>query len=94
MFPYNEQHRPFNSLYGILDHNVRDCSDLGSDHYRSGVYTIYPAGGAGFKVFCDMETDQGGWTVNICKIRLGSESVLALVNCIGKMIMQSAKYIR
>ncbi|XP_063442647.1 ryncolin-2-like [Mytilus trossulus] len=45
------------------DHNVRDCSDLDREHYRSGVYTIYPAGGAGFKVFCDMETDQGRWTV-------------------------------
>ncbi|CAG2230897.1 Angiopoietin-related protein 1,Veficolin-1,Ficolin-1-A,Angiopoietin-1,Fibrinogen C domain-containing protein 1,Ryncolin-1,Tenascin-N,Angiopoietin-related protein 7,Angiopoietin-related protein 6,Ficolin-3,Fibrinogen C domain-containing protein 1-B,Fibroleukin,Fibrinogen-like protein 1,Ficolin-1,Ficolin-1-B,Angiopoietin-4,Tenascin-R,Ryncolin-2,Techylectin-5B,Fibrinogen C domain-containing protein 1-A,Microfibril-associated glycoprotein 4,Fibrinogen-like protein A,Ryncolin-3,Angiopoietin-2,Tenascin-X,Ficolin len=45
------------------DHNVRDCSDLERKHYRSGVYTIYPAGGAGFKVFCDMETGQGGWTV-------------------------------
>ncbi|VDH98978.1 Hypothetical predicted protein, partial [Mytilus galloprovincialis] len=45
------------------DHNVRDCSDLERKHYRSRVYTIYPAGGAGFKVFCDMETGQGGWTV-------------------------------
>ncbi|XP_052060850.1 ryncolin-1-like isoform X1 [Mytilus californianus] len=41
----------------------QDCSDLDRKHYRSGVYKIYPAGGAGFKAYCDMKTDGGGWTV-------------------------------
>ncbi|CAF0983386.1 unnamed protein product [Adineta steineri] len=29
----------------------------------SGVYKIYPEDSVPFKVFCDMETDGGGWTV-------------------------------
>ncbi|XP_052060853.1 ryncolin-2-like [Mytilus californianus] len=45
------------------EHSVRDCSDLDRKRYRSGVYKIYPARGAGFKAYCDMETDGGGWTV-------------------------------
>ncbi|VDI63769.1 Hypothetical predicted protein [Mytilus galloprovincialis] len=34
-----------------INHNVRDCSDLDRDHYRSGVYTIYPAGAQDLRCF-------------------------------------------
>ncbi|XP_071150599.1 fibrinogen-like protein A [Mytilus edulis] len=39
-----------------------DCSDL-SPGTCSGVYTIRPQNGVDISVFCDMVTDDGGWTV-------------------------------
>ncbi|XP_078699034.1 uncharacterized protein LOC144926285 [Branchiostoma floridae x Branchiostoma belcheri] len=42
------------------------CMDLlNSGHNTSGVYTIYPAGEvtSPTRVYCDMDTDGGGWTV-------------------------------
>ncbi|CAC5424787.1 Fibrinogen-like protein 1,Fibrinogen-like protein A,Tenascin,Ryncolin-2,Ryncolin-4,Tenascin-N,Angiopoietin-related protein 7,Ficolin-2,Ryncolin-1,Ryncolin-3,Ficolin-1,Fibroleukin,Fibrinogen C domain-containing protein 1 [Mytilus coruscus] len=43
----------------------KDCSDLDPKHDPSGVYRIFPTGGRGFKVYCDMTTDGGRWTVLI-----------------------------
>ncbi|GBM08566.1 hypothetical protein AVEN_69781-1 [Araneus ventricosus] len=47
-----------------------DCEELLACGYNlSGIYRIYPRsrlntwGEAGFDVFCDMDTDGGGWTV-------------------------------
>nr|XP_060626310.1 veficolin-1-like [Anolis sagrei ordinatus] len=43
---------------------AKDCKELlGRGEMLSGWYTIYPATGKAMVVFCDMETDGGGWLV-------------------------------
>ncbi|CAL1270630.1 unnamed protein product [Larinioides sclopetarius] len=54
----------------------RDCSEiLTSGHNESGVYTIWTeesfTTGKSLKVYCDMETDKGGWTVILVIQRRG-----------------------
>ncbi|XP_052075246.1 uncharacterized protein LOC127712688 isoform X1 [Mytilus californianus] len=41
----------------------KDCSGLDKKVHTSGVYKIFPDSGSGFKVYCDMDTDGGYWTV-------------------------------
>ena len=42
----------------------RDCHDaLNNSYTQSGVYTIQPDSLPPFDVYCDMDTDGGGWTV-------------------------------
>ncbi|XP_066293837.1 microfibril-associated glycoprotein 4-like isoform X2 [Branchiostoma lanceolatum] len=57
-------------LIQTLQGRPRDCSDLLKEGYdNSGIYTIYPFSndvqdsGRSVGVFCDMDTDGGGWTV-------------------------------
>ncbi|PIK46393.1 putative fibrinogen C domain-containing protein 1 [Apostichopus japonicus] len=45
----------------------KDCYDIyiTEEVHNDGVYTIYPTGweDSGFQVYCEMSTDEGGWTV-------------------------------
>jgi hypothetical protein len=52
-------------LYSYLVLHPKDCSDLKNNHSKSGVYRIYPDHIKSFKVYCDMDTDGGSWTVGI-----------------------------
>ena len=50
-------------IYTLHAGTYRDCQDAYSRGRRdSGVYTIRPSKHA-FKAYCDMSTDNGGWTV-------------------------------
>ncbi|VDI48825.1 Hypothetical predicted protein [Mytilus galloprovincialis] len=51
-----------NPVERFISTTPKDCSDL-SPGSCSGVYTIRPQNGVNVSVFCDMETDDGGWTV-------------------------------
>ena len=50
------------SILLIVKRAPSECSSY-KGKGKSGVYTIDPDGKQPFKVFCDMDTDKGGWTV-------------------------------
>ncbi|KAM9324445.1 ficolin-1-like [Gastrophryne carolinensis] len=47
--------------YGASSRNCKELLNLGN--FLSGWYTIYPDGETPLLVFCDMDTDGGGWLV-------------------------------
>ena len=47
-------------MLNLID--TKDCSGFESNR-KSGIYTINPDGMQPFSVFCDMETNNAGWTV-------------------------------
>ncbi|CAC5375644.1 Angiopoietin-related protein 7,Ficolin-3,Ficolin-1-B,Ficolin-2,Ryncolin-1,Tenascin-R,Angiopoietin-1,Ficolin-1,Fibrinogen C domain-containing protein 1-A,Tenascin-X,Ryncolin-3,Fibroleukin,Fibrinogen C domain-containing protein 1,Ryncolin-2,Microfibril-associated glycoprotein 4,Fibrinogen alpha chain,Ficolin-1-A,Tenascin,Fibrinogen C domain-containing protein 1-B,Angiopoietin-4 [Mytilus coruscus] len=54
------------SYYCMITHArlyPKDCDDILATGQESGVYTIYIDGTLAVEVFCDMQTDGGGYTV-------------------------------
>ncbi|XP_071796011.1 angiopoietin-related protein 7-like [Asterias amurensis] len=52
------------ALKAVTTIGATDCSDiLARGEARSGVYVVKPDTDTAFEVYCDMETDSGGWTV-------------------------------
>ncbi|CAG2206717.1 ANGPT2 [Mytilus edulis] len=41
----------------------KDCTELKKSTATSGVYQIFPDKTEGVKAYCDMDTDNGGWTI-------------------------------
>ena len=69
--PWLSPHEANNKLHDFLVDTIsesvctyepRDCQDI--DTTWSGVYHVTPVGTySGFDVFCDMDSDDGGWLV-------------------------------
>lgn len=57
---------PVSFFMVLLEPGARNCKELlGHGETLSGWYTIYPTVGKAMVVFCDMETDGGGWLVSL-----------------------------
>ena len=56
---------------GIHCSYPRDCRDIQDTGFNiSDTYLVYPVGVyTGIKVYCDMETDNGGWLVRLIFLR-------------------------
>lgn len=65
MFLFTSSQRQVKSLYTYVQfsgNHPTDCSELPTGSV-SGVYTVETNKSHPYKVFCDMDTDGGGWTV-------------------------------
>ena len=59
----------------------RDCTEANAlGDKTSGIYMIQPDGnGDSMRVFCDMDTDGGGWTVGNASVFFVTNDVLAII---------------
>ncbi len=62
--PQDEAHQHAITARSIPDAFYQDCEEAYGHGVRDiGVYTIQPDEDQPFQVYCDMDTDSGGWTV-------------------------------
>ena len=60
----NLQYTKFTLCHYIIIEYFHDCEEAYEYGMRkSGIYTVQPDDDTAFEVYCDMETDSGGWTV-------------------------------